>query len=93
MLLFQKEYYLWVLLELEKLYLLELSLAKLAEDVATASGVDVGPQIQQWTRQTGYPTLRATSRPAEGGVEIEKGSMDAELIAEFCRAVREADGE
>ena len=36
--------------------------------------------------------LRPYAVDVSSGVEIEKGSMDTEMIEEFCRRVREADG-
>jgi len=67
------------------------SLAGMMDDVAKplflAGGVNaenVGEAIR---------ILRPYAVDVSNGVEIEKGSMDTEMIEEFCRRVREADGD
>lgn len=67
------------------------SLAEMMDDVSKplflAGGVNAG-NVGDAIR-----ILRPYAVDVSSGVEVEKGAMDAELIEEFCRAVREADRE
>lgn len=66
------------------------SLAEMMDDVAKP--LFLGGGVHAGNVGEAIRIVRPYAVDVSSGVEIEKGSMDPEMIAEFCRAVREADG-
>ncbi len=47
-----------------------LSVDRLVEDVASATGIDVQPLVDQWLREQGFPRIAVTARPAGESSEL-----------------------
>jgi hypothetical protein len=47
-----------------------LSVERLVEDVADATGIDIDPLVEQWLRQKGFPRIAVTGRPDAGSIEL-----------------------
>jgi hypothetical protein len=47
-----------------------LSVERLAQDVADATGIDINPLVDQWLRQKGFPRIAITARAGADSIEL-----------------------